>query len=99
MQAGDGGFLAHAAAPESDLLSTFTALTALAGLAALERADLASAGRFVRSLAEPDGGFRSSASDPEADIEYTYYGAAVVALLQGYVATRGAQSSPGIRPP
>jgi len=99
MQTGGGGFLAHAAAPEPDLLSTFTALTALSDLAALDRADLAAAGRFVRSLAEPAGGFRSCDSDPDADIEYTYYGVAVVALLRDYVATRGTQSSPGIRSP
>lgn len=89
MQTADGGFLAHKAAPEPDLLSTFTALVTLGALRSLDRADLAMAGRFVRSLAAEDGGFRSATSDPETDLEYTYYGAATAALLRSYVARHG----------
>lgn len=85
MQASAGGFRAHREAPEPDLLSTFTALVTLSALRALGRADLAAAGRFVRSLAD-GGGFRACASDEETDVEYTYYGVATAALLREYVA-------------
>ncbi|MFH1730353.1 MAG: prenyltransferase/squalene oxidase repeat-containing protein [Planctomycetota bacterium] len=88
-QAPGGGFRAHPAAPEPDLLSTFTALVTLDALGVLDRADLAAAGRFVRSLAAPDGGFRSCDSDDETDLEYTYYGVAGAALLKLHVAERG----------
>jgi geranylgeranyl transferase type-2 subunit beta len=88
MQAPAGGFRAHREAPEPDLLSTFSALVTLAASHALDRVDLAEAGRFVRSLAAPDGGFRSCAADEEMDVEYTYCGVASAALLKGHVATR-----------
>ena len=86
MQPG-AGFLAHPAAPEPDLLSTFTALVALAGLDELARVDLPTAARFVRKMGTDDGGFRSTLSDVEADVEYTYYGAAGAALLRAYASS------------
>ena len=85
MQTPAGGFRAHREAPEPDLLSTFTALVTLSALSALDRVDLAGAGRFVRSLAA-DGGFRSCAAGEEMDAEYTYYGVGTVALLREYIA-------------
>ena len=88
MQAPGGGFVAHARAPEADLLSTFTALVSLSVLGALGRADLPAVARFARSLAVPAGGFRASASDAEADVEYTYYGLAAAALLKLHAADR-----------
>jgi len=81
MQGEDGGFTAHAGAPVSDLMSTFTALVTLAQLGAVRRVGLGAAGRFVRSLAAPAGGFRGSAPDAVADAEYTYYGLGTLALL------------------
>ena len=80
-QAPDGGFGAHAGAPGSDLLSTFTALAALASADRLDGARLADAARFVRTLAARDGGFRACACDHGADVEYTYYGLGTLGLL------------------
>jgi hypothetical protein len=68
-----GGLLAMPGAPVPDLLSTATALHALAGmsvpLAPLREACL----QFVRGLRREDGGFRGSWADDAADCEYTYY--------------------------
>ncbi|MCL2701408.1 MAG: terpene cyclase/mutase family protein [Phycisphaerae bacterium] len=81
---GDGGFFAFDGAPETDLLSTATALHAIkeTRLPAAAQADvdeklaaLADANRrFLSRLWTPDGGFRGSLSDDQADPEYTFYG-------------------------
>lgn len=69
-----GGFFATPLAPLPDLLSTATALHALAGL----HADLASIQEpcldFVDSLWTNRGAFFGNWTDDEADVEYTYYG-------------------------
>lgn len=69
-----GGFRAMPKAPLPDLLSTATALHALAGLqipiAALKDACL----DFVDSLWTNQGGFHGHWADDELDAEYTYYG-------------------------
>ena len=85
MQAPDGGFRACADAPESDLLSTYTALVTLLALDAIKRANLKNAVRFVGGLAAEHGGFRASPSDTEPDIEYTYYGLGALALVRLFV--------------
>jgi geranylgeranyl transferase type-2 subunit beta len=77
----DGGFAAHPAAPVSDLLSTFTALVALADAGAIRRARLADVGRFVQRLALPSGGFAPVLADDSSDVEYTFYGLGSLALL------------------
>ena len=70
----NGGFLASAAAPIPDLLSTATGLHALAALdvpiAGLREACL----DFVDSLWTNRGGFYGSWVDDDIDCEYTYYG-------------------------
>jgi geranylgeranyl transferase type-2 subunit beta len=86
MQAPDGGLRAHAGAPESDLLSTFTAIAALSFPEMLDRIDLPAVGRFIKSTAAPGGGFSACCSDPEPDVEYTYYGLGTAALLRLHVA-------------
>jgi len=70
----EGGFFATPLAPLPDLLSTATALHALAGM----HADL---GRirepcldFIDTLWTNDGGFYGSWAEEELDCEYTYYG-------------------------
>jgi hypothetical protein len=69
-----GGFLAMPSAPLPDLLSTATALHALAGLersvAAIKEACL----DFVDSLWTNEGGFHGHWGDDLLDCEYTYYG-------------------------
>ena len=69
-----GGFVATPSTPIPDLLSTATALHALAALhvpvAGLKEACL----DFVDSLWTNRGGFYGSWADDDADCEYTYYG-------------------------
>jgi geranylgeranyl transferase type-2 subunit beta len=74
MQDSDGGLRANTRIPLADLLSTFTGLTTLADLGALDAIDLAAAGRFVRSLEAETGGFHMASLDPAVDVEYTFYG-------------------------
>ncbi len=81
MQNAEGGWRANTRIPAADLLSTFTALVALADLDALPAVDTAAARRYVESLALPGGGFRGGAWDDRADFEYTFYGLGVLALL------------------
>jgi geranylgeranyl transferase type-2 subunit beta len=81
MQRAEGGFAAGAGAPEADLLSTFTASVALAGIGALSRVKLAPIARFVHALQAREGGFRGCAGDAAPDVEYTYYGLGTLALL------------------
>jgi prenyltransferase beta subunit len=70
----DGGFLAVPAAPLPDLLSTATALHALAGL----QQDVSSIKErcldFVDTLWTNEGGFHGHWGDDVLDCEYTYYG-------------------------
>ncbi len=80
-QTGDGGFRATPAVPAGDLLSSFTALTALHEAGAMRALRLAPLGRFARGLACAGGGFAGSARDPGPDAEYTYYGLGVLSLL------------------
>ena len=81
MQCPEGGFAAGSGAPEPDLLSTFTASVALAGIGALGRVKLAPMARFAHSLEASRGGFRACAGDAAPDVEYTYYGLGTLALL------------------
>jgi len=70
-----GGFLAMAAAPAPDLLSTATALHALARAGVRPDEPLrAGCARFAAGLLGECGGFRGHADDPAADCEYTFYG-------------------------
>jgi prenyltransferase beta subunit len=78
----DGGFRAMPAAPWGDLLSTATALHALAALgrdAGPARDDCLA---FVESMQAPDGGFRGAPDDPP-DVEYTWYGLLALGHLAG----------------
>ena len=81
MQRPEGGFAACAGAPEPDLLSTFTAAVALAGMGALGRVKLAPVARFAHGLQASGGGFRGCDGDVAPDVEYTYYGLGTLALL------------------
>ncbi|NOY80587.1 MAG: terpene cyclase/mutase family protein [Kiritimatiellaeota bacterium] len=81
LQTSRGGFKPHAAAHHADLLSTFTALTALDLLGALSKIRRSGALRFTRGLRRGDGLFAATAVDCRTDVEYAYYGGAVAALL------------------
>lgn len=70
----EGGFAAAPASPIPDLLSTATALHALADL----KADIAPLKEpcldFIDTLWNARGGFHGNWEDDELDCEYTYYG-------------------------
>lgn len=72
--AADGGFFATPIAPMPDLLSTATALHALAGL----HVDLEPIREpcldFIDTLWTSRGGFHGTWADDTLDVEYTYYG-------------------------
>lgn len=72
--AADGGFFATPLAPMPDLLSTATALHALAGL----HVDLGPIREacldFIDTLWTSKGGFHGTWADDTLDVEYTYYG-------------------------
>jgi prenyltransferase beta subunit len=72
--AADGGFFATPMTPMPDLLSTATALHALAGL----HADLDPIREpcldFIDTLWTSQGGFYGTWNDDTLDVEYTYYG-------------------------
>jgi prenyltransferase beta subunit len=69
-----GGFFASPAAPIPDLLSTATALHALASLQVALDPIRDSALDFLDSLWTSRGGFVGSWADETLDCEYTYYG-------------------------
>jgi prenyltransferase beta subunit len=70
----DGGFLAVPNAPIPDLLSTATALQALAGLGVDTKAIKEPCLDFMDSLWTNVGAFHGHWSDNHLDTEYTYYG-------------------------
>lgn len=76
-----GGFQAHARIPLPDLLSSFSALTALYDLDAADHVNRSALRNFVTSLRSPDGGFFGMMSDQQSDVEYTFYGMALEAML------------------
>jgi len=84
-QALGGGLRAHPAAPEADLLSTFTGTLTLSMLGSGGELDLPAVGRFVGAVARSGGGFGASLCDDGADVEYAYYGIATLALLRSIV--------------
>ena len=76
-----GGFQAHARIPLPDLLSSFSAVTALYDLDAADRINRSALRNFVTSLRSPDGGYFGMLPDQQSDVEYTFYGMALEAML------------------
>jgi prenyltransferase beta subunit len=72
--AADGGFFATPLAPMPDLLSTATALHALAGLHVNLDPIREPCLDFIDTLWTSRGGFHGTWSDDSLDVEYTYYG-------------------------
>jgi prenyltransferase beta subunit len=71
----DGGFLAMPRAPIPDLLSTATALHALACLEEpLPQSAREACLDFLDSLWTAEGGFHGHWADDHLDVEYTFYG-------------------------
>jgi hypothetical protein len=86
-----GGFIAMKGAPIPDLLSTATALHALAcACAPLDDEARAACTEFVAALAMDDGGFRGHFADDAADCEYTFYALLALGhLASGHDTDRG----------
>lgn len=80
-QHSSGGFLAAPAAPIPDLLSTATALNALASLRPPVEPAREAALDFLDSLWTTRGGFLGSWADEALDCEYTYYGLLALGYL------------------
>lgn len=70
----DGGFFAIPMAPLPDLLSTATAIHALAGLQADLNPIREPCLDFIDTLWTSKGGFHGTWTDDTLDVEYTYYG-------------------------
>jgi prenyltransferase beta subunit len=70
----DGGFLAAPGAPIPDLLSTATALHALAGLQVSFDGVKEQCLDFIDTLWTNEGAFHGQWADDDVDCEYTYYG-------------------------
>jgi len=80
----DGGFFATPASPLPDLLSTATALHALAGCRVSLEAIQEPCLDFIDSLWSNQGGFYGHWSDESQDCEYTYYGLLALGHLSLY---------------
>jgi len=80
-QDGSGGFLAAPGAPLADLLSTATALHALACLGAPMEGGRDACLDFIDSLWTGRGGFRGHLADTASDCEYTFYGLLALGCL------------------
>jgi prenyltransferase beta subunit len=68
-----GGACASPLIPMPDLLSTATALLALALVSRAAAAPSGPVVRFIESLRRPDGGFAGHALDRGSDVEYAFY--------------------------
>lgn len=79
----DGGFKATNQAPGPDLLSTATAVHALAAAGHLERVSMRGHLNYAESLWTESGGFCGSVSDPVPDCEYTFYGLLALGSVAG----------------
>jgi len=79
----DGGFLAMPIVPVPDLLSTATALHALAGVGVPVEMLRDKCMRFIEGLLTDGGGFRGHAFDDDADCEYTFYALLALGHLAG----------------
>jgi geranylgeranyl transferase type-2 subunit beta len=76
-----GGFRAHARIPVPDMLSSFSAVTALYDLDAAEQVNRPALRSFVTGLRAPDGGFFGMPLDQQSDVEYAFYGMALESMV------------------
>jgi geranylgeranyl transferase type-2 subunit beta len=76
-QEADGGWRAADRSPVSDLLSTFTACAALAGVGRLSESAARAAAGFAVGCERASGGFGAGPWDSATDPEYTFYGLGV----------------------
>ncbi len=96
VRADEGGFQANSRVPFADSLSTFTGLLTVQDLnlgPILNRQQVR--GWLEGQLEFPTGGFRAAAWDIAADVEYTFYGLALLALLNEIERQSAAQEQSG----
>ena len=75
-----GGFLAHQKILVPDLLSSFSAVSALYDLGASESVNHTALQNFALKLRAPDGGYFGMSLDQHTDVEFTFYGMALEAI-------------------
>ncbi|GHT35954.1 beta-hydroxylase [Planctomycetales bacterium] len=80
-QLSSGGFQANSIIGIADLLSSFTAWTALRDLNSTETVNFETLKHFVRNCKTADGGFCGSDWDTQSDAEYAFYGFVLESLL------------------
>lgn len=99
-QHAQGGFKAMPSAPLPDLLSTATALHALATMeVALPKAEVDRCLDFIDTLWNAEGGFHGHWADDELDAEYTLYGLLALGHLSLYTSPRDFHSIPASHHP
>lgn len=91
MQTDEGGLSANDRISLADLLSSCTGMVTLCDLHAVEQIKLPALRRYALSMqrvidGQVAGGFHGFAFDQEADVEYTFYGLALMALCEAYLA-------------
>lgn len=78
----EGGFQANSRVPFADSLSTFTGLLTCRDLSLKPLLNTDAVLRWLTTQLEfPTGGFRAATWDEQADVEYTFYGLALLSLL------------------
>ncbi len=91
MRTDEGGLSANDRISLADLLSSCTGMVTMADLQAVDQLHLPGLRRYALSMqrlegGRPAGGFHGFAFDQEVDVEYTFYGLALLALCEAYLA-------------
>lgn len=91
MRTDEGGLAANDRIGLADLLSSCTGMVTMSDLQAVDQLHLPGLRRYALSMqrldgGRPAGGFHGFAFDQEVDVEYTFYGLALLALCEAYLA-------------
>jgi geranylgeranyl transferase type-2 subunit beta len=91
MQTDEGGLAANDRIALADLLSSCTGMVTMCDLQAVDQLNLPALRRYALSMQRREadgvaGGFHGFAFDQEVDVEYTFYGLALLALCEAYLA-------------
>jgi geranylgeranyl transferase type-2 subunit beta len=89
MATDEGGLSANDRISLADLLSSCTGMVTMSDLGATGQLNLAALRRYAMSMQrtdgeQPQGGFHGFAFDREVDVEYTFYGLALLALIEAH---------------
>lgn len=91
MRTDEGGLSANDRISLADLLSSCTGMVSMCDLQAVDRLNLPALRRYALSMqrvidGQIAGGFHGFAFDSDVDVEYTFYGLALLALCEAYLA-------------